>query len=80
MIRLEAKSLFIDEEHKTAVITVTTTRCFYQVAIKDDEVTIVGPGVEEKYWIGPDDGQIPQHLTHEGVAIIAVTMFEEDDE
>jgi hypothetical protein len=72
-----------DPEHKSTVVQVGTHRCIYQVAIRGDEVTVVGPGVEETYRVGEADEEesvyIPRSLSREGQAAMAVLLFEESD-
>jgi hypothetical protein len=80
MISISTHISWRDPEHNSAVVQVGTTKCIYQVAIRGDEVTVVGPGVEEKYFIDSGNWPIPSNLTLEGTAVIAVIMFEEEDD
>lgn len=58
------------------VVEVRTSRTFYRVVISDSEARILGPGVDQTYTIGDE---IAEHLSSEGAAAVAVTLFEEGE-
>lgn len=74
MISLNARISYKDNEHSSAVVSVRTARCFYQVAIKGEEITIIGPGVNKSF----TNEEVPENLTNEGKAAVAVLLFEEE--
>lgn len=51
-----------------------TDKTTYSVTIRDVQVQIVGPGVKETYMAG---GDLPEDMTHEGLACMAVLVFEQ---
>ncbi len=53
---------------------VKTDKTTYTVSVRDVQVTIVGPGVKETYIAG---GDLPEDMTHEGLACMAVLVFEQ---
>ena len=64
---------FSNEENGWTLYTVQSSRCPYKVTVYEDSVRVVGRGVEE-------DFDIDEHfagLSSEGIALIAVIMFEE---
>lgn len=56
------------------VFEVKTDKTTYSVTIRDVQVQIVGPGVKETYMAG---GDLPEDMTHEGLACMAVLVFEQ---
>ena len=82
MTTISARVEFEDRDHDQAVVRVTTSRCFYSVAIQDDTATVVGPGVEREFRVGDPniiEWAIPYTLSYKGIAIIAVTLLEEEE-
>jgi hypothetical protein len=73
VITLQAKSIFVDEEHDQAVVAVQTSLTFYRVAIRKDQLTVIGPGIEEDFNGG--DLNI-HHLEYEQQAICVVMQVE----
>jgi hypothetical protein len=57
-----------------SVVGVQTDKTFYRVAETKEEVTVVGPGVEEIYTIGEE---IPYGLSLEAKALLAVLLWED---
>ena len=53
---------------------VRTDKMTYSVAVRGGEVQVLGPGVKEVYTTG---GELPEDMTHEGLACMAVLVFEQ---
>jgi len=49
VISIQAKNIFVDEEHNQAVVAVQTSLTFYRVAIRGDQLTAIAPGLEEDF-------------------------------
>lgn len=64
-----------DEAKGFYVFTVQSSRTFYKVAIKPEEITLLGPGVREEYEM---DEEL-ERLSPEGQALTVVIRFEETD-
>ena len=62
---------------RSTVFTVQTSRTFYQVVINALEAHVIGPGVDKSYSIGNGDDDIPDTLSKEGQAAIAIILWEE---
>lgn len=58
------------------MVDVRTSRTFYSCVVGDSEVRVVGPGVDQTFTIGDE---IAEHLSSEGAAAVAVTLFEEGE-
>ena len=74
MTTLTAHVEFEDLDHQQAVVRVSTSRCFYRVAVQGDDVTVIGPGVEESFIVGAD---MSDDLNMLGRAMTAVVLLEE---
>ena len=59
---------------RTRVYALKTSRCFYSVAVGEQDVHVIGPGVEATYTRGDE---VPADLTSEGTAACAVLVWEE---
>lgn len=79
MTTFTAKVIFEDSDHDQAVVAVQTTRCWYRVAIVGSEVTVVGPGVEERTNLAEvsEDFSFFDSMTYKGKALFAVILLEE---
>ena len=75
MLSLSSRPIFHNEDTGKGVVSVQSSRCWYRVALREDEVVIVGPGVEEIYSLE----DLPQGLSFEGKALCAVLLFEEQE-
>ena len=64
----------VEDFGKSKVYAVHTSRCFYRVVVGPLEVHLFGPGVEEIF-----TNTIPDHLSPEGKALVAVVIWEEGD-
>jgi hypothetical protein len=45
------------------------------VAISEEKVVLAGPGVEEEW----EKADLPENLSDEGLAIVVVILFEEEE-
>lgn len=66
-----------DAERGETYFRVQTSRCWYQVNVTPAVARVLGPGVDETYDL--DDCDIPEGITQEGTALVAVIMFEEQE-
>ena len=57
-----------------SIVEVHTDKTFYRVAETSEEVTVIGPGVEEIYTIGEE---IPRGLSIMAKALLAVLLWED---
>jgi len=73
MISLQAKAIFVDEEHDQAVIAVQTSLTFYRIAIRGEQITVIAPGLEEEF--NAEELNI-NHLDYDEQAVCAVMQVE----
>jgi hypothetical protein len=79
-MNITAHLTFEDADHDQAVVRVTTSRCFYSVSIEGLRCTVVGPGVEREFsFEGGGDMLMFEDISYKGLAIIAVTLLEEEE-
>lgn len=65
-------------ERRETYFRVQTSKCWYQVNVVGNSlVRVLGPGVDETYDL--DECDLPEDVTVEGIALIAVIMFEEQE-
>lgn len=77
MISYTGRATYIDLDHDQAVVEIRSALCLYRVVVRGERVNVIGPGVEEDYYVGVE---LPENLSLEARALIAIVLFELQEE
>lgn len=76
MLSFSSIKTYEDEETREVHFRVQSSKCWYSVIVRPDEVWVRGPGVDETF--DPEE-DLPPRLSLEGLALAAVIYFEEQE-
>lgn len=76
MLSFSSIKVYEDTDAREAHYKVQSSKCWYQVVVRPDEVWVRGPGVDETFDVEED---LPPRLSLEGLALAAVVYFEEQE-
>jgi hypothetical protein len=76
MLSFSSVPVGVNEERGEYYYRVQSSKCWYQVNVLPSVVRILGPGVDETFDRGED---LPDGLSLEGLVLVAVITFEEQE-